>query len=56
LLKPLQNVPPKPGTTWRANFYRVDHDGGKATHWYWSRIEKNFHDYERFGELVFADR
>jgi hypothetical protein len=56
LLKPLQNVPPKPGTTWRANFYRVDHDNGRSTHWYWSRIEKNFHDYERFGELVFADR
>ena len=31
LLKPLQNVPPKPGTTWRANFYRVDYDGGKST-------------------------
>jgi Carbohydrate-binding family 9 len=56
LLRPLQNVPPKPGTTWRANFYRVDHDNGRSTHWYWSRIEKNFHDYERFGELVFADR
>ncbi len=56
LLKPLQNVPPKPGTTWRANFYRVDHDDGRSTHWYWSRIEKNFHDYERFGELLFAGR
>src|SRR4051812_37472122 len=29
LLRPLQNVPPKPGTTWRANFYRMDHDEGK---------------------------
>jgi len=56
LLKPLQNVPPKPGSTWRANFYRVDHDDGKSTHWYWSRIEKNFHDYERFGELLFVPR
>ena len=23
LLRPLQNVPPKPGTHWRANFYRM---------------------------------
>ena len=31
LLKPLQNVPPEPGTRWRANFYRIDHDEGKLT-------------------------
>ena len=30
LLKPLQNVPPKAGTRWRANFYRMDHDDGKT--------------------------
>ena len=30
LLRPLQNVPPKPGTRWRANFYRVDYDEGKS--------------------------
>jgi len=29
LLKPLQSVPPQPGTRWRANFYRVDYDGGR---------------------------
>jgi hypothetical protein len=52
LLKPLQNVPPKPGTVWRANFYRMDHDGGKRTQWGWVPLD-NFHDYERFGELVF---
>ena len=56
LLKPLQNVPPKPGTRWRANFYRVDHDDGRATQWEWARIEKGFHEYEKFGELLFADR
>jgi len=26
LLKPLKNVPPRRGTRWRANFYRVDYD------------------------------
>ena len=31
LLEALGNVPPKPGTTWRANFYRVDHDDGRTT-------------------------
>ena len=38
LLRPLQNVPPKPGTKWRANFYRMDHDDGKTTQWDWARV------------------
>jgi hypothetical protein len=54
LLKPLQNVPPKPGTTWRANFYRVDHDEGRSTQWEWSRVGRNFHDYMNFGYLIFG--
>ena len=56
LLRPLQNVPPKPGTIWRANFYRMDYDGGKRTQWDWAPVGPSFHDYEKFGELVFADR
>ena len=56
LLKPLQNVPPRPGTRWRANFYRVDHDDGRATQWEWARIENGFHEYQKFGELLFADQ
>ena len=52
LLTPLSNVPPKPGTVWRANFYRMDHDGGKRTQWGWVPLD-NFHEYEKFGELVF---
>jgi hypothetical protein len=55
LLKPLQNVPPKPGSVWRANFYRMDHDGGKLTQWGWVPLE-NFHEYQKFGDLVFANR
>lgn len=53
LLKPLRNVPPKPGQRWRANFYRVDYDGGGATAWDWARVGPSFHEYKKFGTLVF---
>ena len=53
LLEPLQNVPPKPGTKWRANFYRVDYDDKKTTHWSWAPTGPSFHDYKSFGTLVF---
>ena len=49
LLAPLANVPPRPGTTWRANFYRVDYDDGKSTQWEWAQVGKSFHEYEKFG-------
>jgi hypothetical protein len=53
LLRPLQNVPPKPGTRWRGNFYRMDHDDGKRTQWDWAPVGPSFHEFEKFGELVF---
>ena len=53
LLRPLQNVPPKPGTRWRANFYRVDYDGGEQMSWDWARVGPSFHEYKKFGTLVF---
>jgi hypothetical protein len=56
LLKPLQNVPPAPGTRWRANFYRMDHDEGQRTQWEWARVGETFHEYEKFGELLFVER
>ena len=56
LLRPLQNVPPKAGTVWRANFYRMDYDGGKRTQWEWAPVGPSFHEYQKFGDLVFADR
>jgi hypothetical protein len=56
LLRPLQNVPPKAGTRWRGNFYRMDYDDGKRTQWEWAPVGKTFHDYERFGDLVFVAR
>jgi Amidohydrolase/Carbohydrate family 9 binding domain-like len=53
LLTPLRNVPPKPGTRWRANFYRMDYDDGKRSSWDWSRVGPSFHEFRRFGTLVF---
>jgi len=52
LLTPLMNVPPGNGTRWRANFYRIDHDHGEAT-WQWQKVPGTFHDYEKFGTIVF---
>jgi hypothetical protein len=56
LLRPLQNVPPKAGTVWRANFYRMDYDAGKRTQWEWAPVGPSFHEYQKFGDLVFVDR
>jgi len=53
LLKPLRNVPPKPKTQWRANFYRVDYDEDKTTSWDWARVGSSFHEFEKFGTLIF---
>lgn len=53
LLTPLGNVPPKPGTRWRANFYRVDYDENQSTAWDWARVGPSFHEYQKFGTLVF---
>ena len=52
LLKPLRNVPPKKGTSWRMNMYRIDYDQA-YTSWTWQPVEKNFHDYEKFGVITF---
>jgi hypothetical protein len=52
LLRPLNNIPPKPGTIWRTNLYRVDYDSG-ATEWSWQLTGPSFHEYEKFGRLIF---
>jgi len=56
LLRPLQNVPAKPGARWRLNVYRMDYDGGKRTQWDWAPVGESFHEFEKFGELVFGSR
>jgi predicted TIM-barrel fold metal-dependent hydrolase len=53
LLVPLRNISPGPGTRWRANFYRMDYDGEKPMSWDWSRVGPSFHEFRKFGTLVF---
>ena len=53
LLAPLRNVPPKAGARWRANFYRMDYDSKPQTSWDWARVGPSFHEYQKFGTLVF---
>ena len=55
LLEPLANVPPKPGTRWRANFYRMDYDEGRTTSWDWARVGPSFHEFQKFGTLEFGE-
>lgn len=52
LLKPLLNVPPKKGTQWRVNLYRIDYDQASSS-WTWQPVQTNFHDFERFGTMRF---
>ncbi len=52
LLAPLGNVPPVPGTRWRANMYRIDYDQG-ATHFSWRKTSGSFHEYNKFGIFIF---
>lgn len=53
LLKGFKNVPPKPGTTWKGNFYRMDYDTGKRYSWSWAPVEKSFHEYSKYWPIVF---
>jgi len=53
LFKGLKNVPPVSGTKWKANFCRIDYDGGASNLWAWKRINKSFHEYQNYGTLVF---
>jgi hypothetical protein len=53
LLKPLADVPPHPGSRWRANFYRCDYDTGQIATWSWQPVGRWFHDMEAFGTIVF---
>lgn len=52
LLRPLNNISPKPGTKWRANLYRIDYDKGE-TLYAWQSVNESFHEYENFGIFAF---
>ena len=53
LLRGLPNIPAASGMRWRANLYRIDHDARPATSWAWAVPIQKFHDYEKFGTLLF---
>jgi hypothetical protein len=53
LLSPLQHVPPKKGTEWRANMYRIDYDDAESAYWSWQPVNESFHEFEKYGTLVF---
>ncbi len=54
LLKGFTNIPPQPGMKWRGNLYRIDYDDGSPSHSAWDhRTGHEFHDYEKFGTLIF---
>ena len=52
LLSPLQNVPPEPGSKWRANMYRIDYDQGQ-TPYSWQKTSGSFHEYNKYGTFIF---
>jgi len=55
LLRGLANVPPIPGTRWRANLCRIDHDAGSPRLFSWATgITTSFHAIEKFGTLTFG--
>lgn len=53
LLRPLNNIIPSSGTRWRANMYRVDYDDNKKSSLSWQLTGTSFHEYSKFGTLVF---
>jgi hypothetical protein len=53
LIKPLVKSTPSSGSKWRGNFYRCDYDDNVSVCWAWQPVEKRFHEYEKFGMLVF---
>jgi len=34
----------------------MNHADGKETQWEWASVGPSFHEYEKFGRLLFADR
>jgi hypothetical protein len=53
LMRPLQNVPPKKGTQWRGNIYRIDYDEAESSYWSWQPVNNNFHEFQKYGTFVF---
>ena len=55
--KEMKNVPPKVGTEWRVNFFRMDQPNGRpqsGTGWS-APMVGDFHALDKFGVLIFGD-
>lgn len=52
LLSSLNNIPPKKGAQWRANFYRIDYDK-EPVFSSWQLTRESYHDPEKFGVIEF---
>lgn len=54
ILDLLDNIPPKSGTVWNANFCRLDYDSGLMIKWSWSpKIKRSFHELQNFLTIKF---
>jgi hypothetical protein len=53
LLGLFNNVPPRSGTTWRGNIYRVDYDLQPSIDWTWQPVSGSYHNTDEYGILVF---
>jgi len=55
LLFGLPNNPPKPGSYWRANIFRIDYDFKEVVYqWAWDvRTGTSFHNYLKYGKIIF---
>jgi hypothetical protein len=53
IFNPMIQGKPEKGSIWKGNFYRLDYDTGKMVKWAWSPIAKSFHEYAKYGILVF---
>lgn len=52
LMNPIVQTPPKSGTKWKGNFYRIDYDI-PTTYYSWKQTSGSFHDFKKYGTLVF---
>lgn len=52
LMNPIVQATPKSGTKWKGNFYRIDYDSETA-YYSWQKTNGSFHDFKKFGTLIF---
>jgi len=52
LMNPIVQSPPKSGTKWKGNFYRIDYDT-PTTYYSWKQTSGSFHDFKKYGTLIF---